>query len=350
VLIDRYLIREIGASFAAIAIILTVVFLAYSMTRFLTDAAGGLLSAGEVAQLTFYKSLIALEVLLPLAFYFGLVVGLGRLNQHSELTAMRASGIRDGRINRPLLACAALLAAMVAALSLGVRPWAYGEMYALKERAEAASELDRIKPQRFYFYEDSERTVYAQDIRDHGSELLGVFIRTGDVDSIEIITAPRGSLEAFVTPHRHRLRLSDATIHKTGRDTADFYGRFDTLTLSITAGNAMENEYHLKAATNAALFDARAPGERAELQWRLSTPISSLILAFAALAMTDHRPRRGRYARLPLAVAIYAIYYNLLGVARTWVEQESVGSLWWAPLGFAAVLCALVMVRRRRVA
>lgn len=349
-LIDRYLIREIGASFAAIAIILTVVFLAYSMTRFLTDAAGGLLSAGEVAQLTFYKSVIALEVLLPLAFYFGLVVGLGRLNQHSELTAMRASGIRDARINRPLLACAALLAACVAALSLGVRPWAYGEMYALKERAEAASELDRIKPQRFYFYEGSERTVYAQEIRDAGRELLGVFIRTGGEDSIEIITAPRGSLEAFVTPQRHRLLLTDASIHKTGPDMADFYGRFDKLTLTMAAGSTVEDEYHRKAATSAALFDAHAPDERAELQWRLSTPVSSLLLACAALAMTDHRPRRGRYARVPLAVAIYAVYYNLLGVARTWVEQQVVASLWWAPLGFAAVLGALLLVRRRRFA
>ena len=40
--LDRYLLRKIGASFAAVAAALTVVFLAYSLTRFLTDAAGGL--------------------------------------------------------------------------------------------------------------------------------------------------------------------------------------------------------------------------------------------------------------------------------------------------------------------
>jgi hypothetical protein len=64
-----------------------VVFLAYSLTRFLTDAAGGLLRADEVALLTLYKSIIALEVLLPLALYFGLIVGFSRLNSHAELTA-----------------------------------------------------------------------------------------------------------------------------------------------------------------------------------------------------------------------------------------------------------------------
>ncbi|MEQ8663495.1 MAG: LPS export ABC transporter permease LptF [Gammaproteobacteria bacterium] len=349
-LIDRYLIREIGASFAAVAIILTVVFLAYSLTQFLSDAAGGLLSAAEVAELTLYKCIIALEVLLPLGFYFGVVVGLGRLNQHSELTALRASGVHGARINRPLVACGALLAAVVAALSLSVRPWAYAEMYALKNRAEAASELDRIKPQRFYFYAGSGRTVYAQDIRDGGRELSGVFIRTATADAIEIIPAPLGRLDAFATPSRHRLQLVDASIHKSGGDNADFYGRFAALTLTVPAKQPVAAEYHRTAAASTALLGASRATEQAELQWRLSTPVSSLLLTLAALMLTDYRPRRSRFARLPLAVAVYAVYYNLLGVARTWVEQQVLPSLWWAPLLFGGALLAARLARRRRLA
>ncbi|MEQ8231423.1 MAG: LPS export ABC transporter permease LptF [Gammaproteobacteria bacterium] len=347
-LIDRYLIREIGASFAAVAIILTTVFLAYSLTRFLNDAAGGLLSAAEVAELTLYKCIIALEVLLPLGFYFGLVVGLGRLNQHSELTALRASGARAARIHRPLIACGALLAAVVAALSLNVRPWAYTAMYTLKSRAEAASELDRIKSQRFYFYAGSGRTVYAEDIRDGGRALSGVFIRTTGKDGVEIITAPRARLQAFATPSRHRLELDDASVHKSGADTPDFYGRFAALTLTVPAQRTVENEYHRKAAASAALLDAPRAAERAELQWRLSTPVSSLLLTLVALMLTDYRPRRNRFARLPLAVAVYAVYYNLLGVARTWVEQGTLTSLWWAPLLLGVALGIAWLMQRRR--
>ena len=110
VLLDRYLLREIGASVAAVAAALTAVFLAYSLTRFLTDAASGLLRADEVALLTLYKSIIALEVLLPLALYFGLIVGFTRLNTHTELTAMQACGYGRGRAQRPLVAASLLLA------------------------------------------------------------------------------------------------------------------------------------------------------------------------------------------------------------------------------------------------
>ena len=83
-----------------------------------------------------------------------IIVGLGRLNATNELTVMRACGAGGARVLRPLLMLCLLLASGVAALSLVARPWAYGHMYALKEGAEAASELNRIKPQRFYLYED----------------------------------------------------------------------------------------------------------------------------------------------------------------------------------------------------
>ena len=209
-LLDRYLIREIGASFAAVAIILTVIFLAYSLTRFLADAAGGLLSAPEVARLTAYKSAIALEVLLPLAFYFGVIGGCGRLNQHNELIVLRACGVTKARRDRPLLLLGLLLAAVVAALSVNVRPWAYGAMFQLKDTAAASTELDRIKPQRFYLYEDRDRTVYVERSTDRGRALRGIFIRTRQADGLELITAPRGELAAFVSAERHRLVLHAA--------------------------------------------------------------------------------------------------------------------------------------------
>lgn len=330
-LLDRYLAREIGLSSAAVASALTAVFLAYSLTRFLTDAAGGLLKAGEVAWLTFYKSVVALEVLLPLALYFGLVFGFGRLNLHGELTVLRAAGMGRWRLQRMPLVLGVLLALVVATLSLAVRPWAYNAMFDLKAQADAASELDRIKPRRFYLYDDGARAVYVEDIRRGGRVVEGVFIRSRKGDAVEIISAPRGRLDTYVTPQRHRLELRDATIYRGVRAATDFYGTFGTLTLSLEAAATASAEYRTKAAGTVALLDARTGKDRAELQWRLSTPLSTLLLALAALALVDERPRQSRFARLPHALAIYAVYYNLLALGRTWVEQDLVRNLWWAP-------------------
>lgn len=339
--LDRYLLREIGASFAAVAAALTVVFLAYSLTRFLTDAAGGLLRADEVALLTLYKSIIALEVLLPLALYFGLIVGFSRLNSHAELTAMQACGYGRRRLQRPLFVCSLLLATMIGAFSFTVRPWAYSAMFELKAQADASSELDRIKAHRFYLYDANNRAVYVEHISRDGRALSGVFIRERRGDGIVVMSAPSGTLHPFATPDRHRLTLSDASIYKNVAGGSDFYGNFAKLTLSIKAARALSREYRTKSEPTAALLLSSHPDDRAELQWRLSTALSTMLLALVALGLAETRPRQSRFTRLPIAIGVYAVYYNLLGISRTWVEHQWAPSIWWVPALLAAALLVI---------
>lgn len=345
-ILDRYLIRQIGSSFLTVAVVLTSVFLVFSLTRFLEDASSGLLSAAEVTRLTLFKSLVALEVLLPLAFYFAIIVGLGRLNATNELTVMRACGAGGARVLRPLLMLCLLLATGVAALSLVARPWAYGHMYALKEGAEAASELNRIKPQRFYLYEDGERTVYVEHIGADGHALSGIFIRSEEDAQREIITAPSGRLEPFATPAIHRLTLSQASIYRLRPGERDLHARFESLSLALDATRTVDHEYRTKSAPTAGLLRSDNGDDRAELQWRLSTPLSTLLLTIAALAMIDYQPRQSRFARMPLAIAVYAVYYNLLGLGRNWVEQGLLNVIWWVPAGLALTIAATFYVRR----
>ena len=71
--------------------------------RILVDADAGLLRPAEVAWLTFFKTVIALDVLLPLSLFLGIMTGLGRLYTDSEIYAMRASGISEVSLLRPLM-------------------------------------------------------------------------------------------------------------------------------------------------------------------------------------------------------------------------------------------------------
>ena len=72
-IIDRYLLREIITPFAGISIALLTVFLAYSITAVLANAGSDLLQPAEIAQLSFLKAIIALEVLLPMGLYLGVM-------------------------------------------------------------------------------------------------------------------------------------------------------------------------------------------------------------------------------------------------------------------------------------
>ncbi len=328
-ILNRYLMREIGTSFIAVASVLTVIFLAYSLTRFLSDAASGLFNTTEVWQLTFYKSVIALEVLLPIGFFFGLIVGFGRLAMHGEMAAFRAGGMRRTKIQLPLAILALMLATVVAVMSWHVRPWAYAAMYGVKDAAQSSSELNRIKAHRFYVYNDAERVVYVEGIDESGTELSGVFIRERNEDSLQTISSPGGTLEAYTTPTTHRLILSDATILRRADTDTDFLGQFKRLSLTLDAQQEIDSRYRRKAEPSTALVLSGEPHDRAEFHWRLSTPISVIVLTIAAFTMIDTRPRHSRYTRLPVALAIYAVYYNLLGLGRNWIEQSEIDTLWW---------------------
>ncbi len=345
-IIYRYVLREVAAPFVAISFALTTLYVTYSLTRYLTDATEGVLAAGSVFTLTMLKALIALEMLLPVALYIGLIVTLGRLYSDWEVTAMRASGISERQIIIPILGLAAAIALCIAGLSLGARPWAYNALYEFQAQAKAFNDLGQLEAGRFH-YDDKRSRVVFMDARDGPEDLSGLFVRTREGSDTQVVSADSGRFTAYATPEKHRLDLRDARILRIGDEGTNLVGSFATFTLWLPSAIPDPVGYKPKRMTSLELRHARAPDARAELQWRQSTPLSALLLAMLAVPLSRTQPRRGRYSKIMLAVVIYALYYNLLGVARTGVEQEASTSLWWAPGLLLVVVVAAFLSGRR---
>ena len=297
-----------------------------------------MLSASEVVYLTAMKGLIALEVLLPLALYVAVLLGLGRLYSDSEMDAFRGAGVSEQRLLRPVMGVAIVLAIGIACLTTIGRPWAYAQTYALKIQAEASSDIDRIKAGRFYSFEDNAQTVLIENIAANGEDLRGVFVSRRREGSLLVISAQTGVFKSNATDDGHQLVLTDATIYKKTKKAPNFLGKFPTLSIWLHAHDAKSMGFKPKAEPTASLGRVIDPQGKAEFQWRLSTPISTLLLALLAVPMSRSRPRQGRFAKLLMGVLVYAAYYNLLGVSRTWVEQQVFGYIWWVP----ALLALLV--------
>ncbi len=342
-IIDRYLIREVIQPLLVICTALLVIFITYSLSRFLADANAGLLQPGEVAQLTILKSLISLDVLLPLSLYLAVMTGLGRLYTDSEIYAMRAGGISEFRLLRPLMRLSLVVAVMVALLSGWVRPWAYAQSYEIKAAAEASAETGRIRESRFYTFSENERTVFIEHIAENGSDLDGIFIRTRKGQDLQLITASRGVFSYLAKPMFHSLKLIDAHVFTKIPDDADFSAKFGSFTLWLPAQTPQPPGYKVKSATTVTLMQSPAPVDKAEFQWRMSTPLSALLLALAAIPLSRSRPRQGRYAKMLLALGIYAVYFNLLDVSRSWVEQGQADYIWWVPGLLSLVVAGLYL-------
>ena len=349
-IIDRYMLREVLLPFLAVTVVLVVIFMTYSITRLLIDANAGLLQVGDVASLTLLKGLISLEVLLPLALYLGVMIGMGRLYSDSEIYAMRSSGISERRLLRPVMRFALILALLIGVHSIWIRPWAYQLSYEIRALAISSSDIDRIKAGRFYTFDESGRTIFVEEIGPDGELLEKIFIRTRDGEDLQVITAEKGQMEYDVSPSRHRITLEKASIFKRVELGPDVSGDIGRLKLWIDIQDPEPVGYKTKAMPTALLVGSQLLAESAEFQWRLSTPISALLLAFLAIPLSRSRPREGRYAKMLLALVIYAVYFNLLDVSRTWVELGTSPIIWWAPgiMAFVVVMLFAPWYRMKR--
>ena len=94
-----------------------------------------------------------------------------------------------------------------------------------------------------------------------------------------------------------------------------------------------------------ALIGSAAPGHIAELQRRISTAISIVVLGMLAVPLARTTPREGRYGKLFLAIVVYFIYTNAISIAENLVERgmmpEFVG-VW--PVHAAMALAVLLLL------
>jgi lipopolysaccharide export system permease protein len=361
-IIDRHLVRQVAMPSFLVSAVLSIIFVGYSLSRFLTQADAGLLNTEEVIRLTLLKVLIAMEVLLPIGLFFGLMLGLGKLHSDSEIVAMHAGGVSEARLLRPILALAIPLALVIAALSIYVRPWAFAQTYEMLSVAEASSDIDRIKAGQFYLTrreadvaspspeqnsesdEDRERAIFIEKISPDQS-LEDVFIRTRTGAELQVTSSKTGVLVARPESDFQALELDNARIFKRVEDGPDLYARIGHFTIRVKNAQPEPPGYKAKSIPSSELIDSQNPKGQAEYQWRMSTPVTTLLLALLAVPLSRSRPRQGRYAKLLLAFVIYAAYYNLIGIGRTWVEQQASPSIWWAPL-ILAMLVALFYLPR----
>ena len=332
-IINRYLIREIALPLVTVTAILIVIFMSSNAVRYTADAAAGLLPPSAVIYLTLLRSLIAIEVLLPVALYLSVVLGMGRLYSDNEMTALHATGVSELRVVRSVLWLSLAVAIVVASLSLAVRPWAYQKSYLLKAQAEAEFNLDKLEAGQFYSAEESGTVIFVKNINKREKRLEQVyFFRTGD-QKIDIINARQAwqlVTDPFAPLELQFLDGSQYQIDLTG--TRDLTLKFKRLSLLLKPYDQDLDRYRSKTIETLQLAGSNKPEDLAEFQWRLTTPVTTLLLGILGVPLSRSAPRRGRYAKTVVAALVFAIFYGFSVIAKNWVEQgvvEVIPGVWW---------------------
>jgi lipopolysaccharide export system permease protein len=231
------------------------------------------------------------------------------------------------RITRSVFWLALVVAAMSAWLSLSVRPWAYQKGYQLKAEAKAEFDLGRMEPATFYQTGEQHRVVFAEKIDQKQRLAENIFIYSEVDSSIRVIWAKEAQQEEDLATGRKSILFMDGYVYEFSMEKEG--GRVIRFSRSATAlwPEDITPENKIKAEPTAKLAASHSREALAELQWRISTPFSALLLALLGVFLSRTSHRQGKYDKVFMAIVIYAAYYNLAVAARTWVEQGRLGGM-----------------------
>lgn len=345
-LIYRYLSREILTPLVSICGVLVIIFAGYSATQYLPDAANGLLTGKTVLALVALKVLIALELLIPVTLFLSVISVLARLHAESEIIALQASGIGERTLLSSVFKLSLLIALLVAALSLYVRPWAYEKSYWLKAHAKANFDLSRLKSGRFHEVGESGAVVFLQKIDKKSARAEGVFIEERN-GAIRKVTRAREAWQVVDPATAEKsIVLRDGSHYVVNDNTSKTrLIHFNNTRLTLTPKEIKSLKYRRKAASTKSLSLSSVPGDQAEYQWRFSTGFATVLLGLLGIPLSRTAPRRGKSANVFVGVIIFAVFYNLTAMAKTWMESGLVGfipGIWWPHLLLALLLVVLL--------
>ena len=351
-IIDRHIRWEILRLFSGGLGMLTLVFIGYSAARQLGLAAQGQMEVSTALTLIGLKTLIVLEVLLPTTLFFAILAAIGRMHRDGEMQAFYAAGVKPSRILESVVRLALVIALITAVVSIIGRPWAYRESYRLEAEAAAKVDLRKIASGRFVTLGNVNLTTLIADGLDleHGLH-KGVFVHRnhqGDRSRSEIIVAEAASLITLNPKQAVAGKFFNGYHYSLDNfGQKDVTVRFKELDVNIPLEEVRAN-YRRKAESTGSLAVSQYPKDVAEFQWRISTPVSTLLLALTAVPLARAKPRESRFRIFIVAIALYVGVFSLAALTRTWVEQGTIGpipGLWSVHLVLCLVLLALVKPR-----
>lgn len=344
-ILNRYLLREILTPLAAVLAVLAILFTSFGAAEFLSNAVNGLLPTDMIVQLVGLRTLIALEMLIPISLYLAVIMAFGRMYSDSELTAMFAGGLSPLGVTGLVLALSLATALVVAGLSLVARPWAYQRSHELSDRAAASLNTSDMAEGTFYVGSNGDRTIFIE--RRAGTHAPGrnVFVQLRLRGVTRVIYAASveqtGQEGSSGGSGGSQLHFTDAHVYDIALDGgADLVMNVKDLIVQLAQPEVRPPGYSSVAASTAFLASSGSAPDIAEFQWRLSTFCSTLLLGMLGVPLSRARPREQKYARIGIAILIYGGYYLLYESARTWVQNGVVPAfpgLWWVPALLAAV-------------
>ena len=304
----RSLVRELTATAVALFLVLLAILFTNLVLRLLARAAGGAVAPDGILALLGFNALFYFNILLSVALFLTVLLTLSRWYRDSEMIVWFTSGQSLIACLQPILLFAAPFLVAIVALSLFLSPWAELRKIEFERQLESRDDVAFVTPGLFREFSRANLVVFVESINPLNSTVQNVFLHSVEDKQDATTVAARGKLEELPNGDRF-IVLEHGRRYQGTPGTADYLvGRI----------------------------------ERAELFWRISVPISALMLTLLAVPLAYVNPRMGRSFNLVAAAFLYMLYSNCLNIVQSLIAQGKLDL--WSGLLLPHVTALLVVV------
>ena len=285
-------------------------------------ASKGIIPNDSILTILVFSLLKYLPILLTLTLFLTILLTLSRWFRDSEMMIWFSSGLGLTSFIRPILFFSLPIILLIGFLSLYLSPWATQKSEEYKAGLKNRDELATISPGSFKESKSKDRVFYVEGFGDLGSKVKNVFVQSEQNGKLGIIVSNEGSRVSTSTDKDEYIVLKKGKRYEVNHENNNFTEiKFDDYGFLVERKlPPIIDVNQVEAMPTTLLLLTNTNREIAEFVWRVSLPLSGIVLIILAIPLSFINPRSGRSANIIIAIMIFAIYNNLMGVTQSYIN------------------------------
>ncbi len=306
---------------------LSAIILVSLMVRILGKAAIGDINPEAVFPFIGFGLLNFLPVLLSLALFMAVFLSLTRMWRDSEMVIWAGAGLSPWAWLNPVGRFAVPVALLIALLSLALIPWSAQKKSDYERYLSTRDEAAGLTAGTFLETAEGKRVIFVESMNREDQRVGNVFIQSNQQGRKGVIVGLDGVISVAANGD-HFLVLDRGRRYEGEPGSAEYrIVEFELYGIRLQPGEAGEKVTSARMRATSELLHDQTAENMAEWVWRIGYPISALLLAALAVPLSHVNPRAGRSMNILLAILIYTIYNNLIGLSEGWVAHGRLGAL-----------------------
>tara|TARA_B110000858_G_C17770557_1_gene459379 strand:- start:79 stop:1245 length:1167 start_codon:yes stop_codon:yes gene_type:complete len=359
-IISRYLIRNLAVIFFAITFIIGLIVLGNQFVLTAQESIEHGIPIQELLPLIGFNMLRDIPIILTLSFFLSIIITISQLYNNSEAIVINSIGGGEIFFINSIKPIILISFIGIFFLTIFAVPWAKQQKSYAEDKTVNASEFSFITEGKFESFKNGNIIFYASESsmisNDDGQNMEEIFIYAYDENNPIIVLASEAKKYSDSENKSIYLRLKNGIRYEglPGNKNINILD-FDQYDLEIVSGEVQKSLLGFSEIEEKKSVDLITQGgvlANAELQWRISQPISILILSVFGVFLGKSSPRSGRGVNLLIGILIFMIYNNTLVIAKKSIEDGVLNpfiGMWPVHLTLLFILIIFYQIRQGKV-